>query len=237
MQYLVFQLQGAMASWGEAAVGEYRGTQDLPTVSALAGLLCAALGLRRDQENDIQAVHRHYLPAVGVYACGPMLRDYHTAQVAPRSLLKGTRHATRKDELSFPRTDLSTILSTRDHMQEVRYRIAVQTEKEAPYPLDVLRRALLTPVFVPYLGRKSCPLDAPMAPCLVDADDVLSALSGYPYAAEGSTSLPFKLTWCDGMTPGVESSLTVRQRDRLIHRGAWQYGERTQHVAILPQEA
>jgi len=39
------------------------------------------------------------------------------------------------------------------------------------------------------------------------------------------------------MTPGVESSLTVRQRDRLIHRGAWQYGERTQHVAMLPQEA
>lgn len=237
MAYLVFQLQGAMASWGEAAVGEYRGTHDLPTVSALAGLLCAALGLRRDQEEEIQAVHRHYLMAVGVYACGPMLRDYHTAQVASRSQLKGTRHATRKDELAFRRTELNTILSTRDHVQGVRYRVAVQADDEAPYPLDALRQALLTPAFVPYLGRKSCPLEAPMAPCLMDVDDVLTALSGYPHAADGSTHRPFKLTWCDGMTPGVQSSLTVRQRDRLIHRGAWQYGERTQHVAMLPQEA
>ncbi|MBN9476967.1 MAG: type I-E CRISPR-associated protein Cas5/CasD [Bordetella sp. SCN 67-23] len=236
MQYLVFQLQGAMASWGESAVGEYRGTHDLPTASALAGLLCAAMGLRRDQEEAIQAVHRHYLLAVGVYASGPMLRDYHTAQVASRSLLKGTRHATRKDELAFPRAQLSTILSTRDHLQEVRYRIAVQAGQDAPYSLDVLRQALLTPVFVPYLGRKSCPLEAPMAPCLIEVDDVISALSGYPYAAEVSSSRPTKLTWCDGMTPGIESSLTIRQRDRLIHRGAWQYGERTQHVAMLPRE-
>lgn len=237
MQYLVFQLQGAMASWGEAAVGEYRGTQDLPTASALAGLLCAALGLRRDQEAAIQAVHRHYLLATGVYASGPMLRDYHTAQVASRSLLKGTRHATRKDELAFPRAQLSTTLSTRDHLQNVRYRIAIQSCENAPYSLDTLREALLTPVFIPYLGRKSCPLDVPMAPWLTETDDVLAALSSYPYAADTSIDLPFKLTWCDGMMPGVKSSLTVRQRDRLLHRGAWQYGERTQHVAMLPQEA
>jgi len=75
-----------------------------------------------------------------------------------------------------------------------------------------------------------------MAPCLIEVDDVISALSGYPYAAEVSSSRPTKLTWCDGMTPGIESSLTIRQRDRLIHRGAWQYGERTQHVAMLPRE-
>lgn len=237
MQYLVFQLQGAMASWGEAAVGEYRGTQDLPTASALAGLLCAAMGLRRDQEEAIQAVHRGYLLAVAVYASGPVLRDYHTAQVASRSLLKGARHATRKDELAFAGPQLSTILSTRDYLQGARYCIIVQSGPYAPYSLDALRQALLAPMFVPYLGRKSCPLEVPMAPCLVDVDDVLSALSRYPYAAEMSSSRLTKLTWCDGMTSGIESSLVVRQRDRLIHRGAWQYGERMQHVAMLPQGA
>jgi CRISPR system Cascade subunit CasD len=47
--------------------------------------------------------------------------------------------------------------------------------------------------------------------------------------------IPWKLVWSDGMTPGVSSNLTVKQRDRLIHRGAWQYGERTQHIAMLQQ--
>lgn len=235
MQYLIFQLQGAMASWGEAAVGEYRGTLDTPTVSALSGLLCAALGIRREQEAAIQAVHHGYRMAVGVYATGPMLRDYHTAQVASRSMLKGTRHATRKDELNFPRTELPTILSTRDHLQGVDYLVAVEAGEQAPHTLKDLRVALLKPVFVPYLGRKACPLEAPMAPQLLEGDSVLAAMTQYPRGVLGLREAPMKLVWSDGMTPGVPLTLSTKQRDRLIHRGAWQYGERTQHIAMLQQ--
>lgn len=235
MQYLIFQLQGAMASWGEAAVGEYRGTLDAPTASAISGLLCAALGIRREQEADVQAVHHGYRLAVGVYAAGPVLRDYHTAQVASRSMLKGTRHATRKDELSFPRTELPTILSTRDHLQGVDYLVAIDASELAPYSLDALQRALLSPVFVLYLGRKACPLEAPLAPRLLEADSVLAAMTQYPRGLLGLREAPRKLVWSDGMAPGVSSNLSIKQRDRLIHRGAWQYGERTQHIAMLQQ--
>lgn len=235
MQYLIFQLQGAMASWGEAAVGEYRGTLDTPTASAISGLLCAALGIRREQEAAIQSVHRGYRVAVGVYATGTLLRDYHTAQVASRSMLKGTRHATRKDELNFRRTELPTILSTRDHRQCVDYLVAVEAEGQAPHTLDDLRAALLTPVFVPYLGRKACPLEAPMAPQLLDADSVLAAMTQYPRGVLGLREALIKLVWSDGMKPGVSLTLSTKQRDRLIHRGAWQYGERTQHIAMLQQ--
>lgn len=235
MQYLIFQLQGAMASWGEAAVGEYRGTLDTPTASAIAGLLCAALGIRREQESAIQAVHHGYRQAIGVYAIGPLLRDYHTAQVASRSMLKGTRHATRKDELNFRRTELPTILSTRDHLQGVDYLVAIEEEEQAPVPLVALHSALLNPVFVPYLGRKACPLEAPMAPKLIEADNVLAAMTQYPRGMAGLRATPTKLVWSDGMTPGVPITLSTKQRDRLIHRGAWQYGERTQHTAMLQQ--
>jgi CRISPR system Cascade subunit CasD len=235
MQYLIFQLQGAMASWGEAAVGEYRGTLDTPIASAISGLLCAALGIRREQEATIQAMHHGYRMAVGVYATGPVLRDYHTAQVASRSMLKGTRHATRKDELSFPRAELPTILSTRDHLQGVDYLVAIEAVERAPHALDELRVALLNPVFVPYLGRKACPLEAPVAPQLLEADNVLAAMTQYPRGVLGLREPPMKLVWSDGMTPGVPLSLSIKQRDRLIHRGAWQYGERTEHIAMLQQ--
>ena len=44
-EFLLFQLYGPMASWGEAAAGEVRHTASWPTRSALTGLLGAALGI------------------------------------------------------------------------------------------------------------------------------------------------------------------------------------------------
>lgn len=236
MQYLVFQLKALMASWGEVAVGEYRGTEGLPTASALAGLLCAALGLRRDQESAVQAVHAHYLFAVGACSEGVLLRDYHTAQVPSRSLIKGNKHVTRKDELAFPRKDLNTMLSTRDHRQDVDHLVAVQAGADAPYALDEIQQALRQPAFVLYLGRKSCPPCAPLHPVVSDAEDVLSAFASYLSAQNQPSCRPLKLAWPDGMQAGVRADMTVRRQDRLVHRGAWQYGDRLEHLALLEQE-
>ena len=74
-----------------------------------------------------------------------------------------------------------------------------------------------------------------MAPQLVEADNLMDALLQYPRGTLGLRDTPLKLVWSDGMTPGVLSTLSTQQRDRLMHRGAWQYGERTQHIAILQQ--
>jgi CRISPR system Cascade subunit CasD len=234
MDYLVFQLQGAMASWGEAAVGEYRGSHEHPTNSALAGLLAAALGLRRDQEADLRALNFCYLFGVGVSQGGALLRDYHTAQVPGRAAMKGRRHVTRKDELSLARTDLNTILSTRDYRQGVDLLVAVQARENAPHTLAGLQKALERPTFALYLGRKSCPPSAPMAPRVVQADTLLNAFHVYRAGRDPATVLPVtKLAWPDGMTSGVRADLSVTRKDRLMHRGAWQFGERAEHVALL----
>jgi len=45
--YLVFQLYGPLASWGDIAVGETRPSALTPSRSAILGLLAAALGLKR----------------------------------------------------------------------------------------------------------------------------------------------------------------------------------------------
>lgn len=59
-QYLVFQLHGPMASWGEDAPGEVRHSHELPSRSALLGLLAAALGIRREEEQRLKAFNQHY---------------------------------------------------------------------------------------------------------------------------------------------------------------------------------
>ncbi|MFT3857516.1 MAG: type I-E CRISPR-associated protein Cas5/CasD [Aquabacterium sp.] len=99
-------------------------------------------------------------------------------QVPGRSLLKGQRHVTREDELSFRRSDLNTILSTRDHRQDADHVIVVQAKEEAPYSLDQLQQALMRPVFVLYLGRKSCPPSAPLKPSVMNASTLLEVFGG-----------------------------------------------------------
>ena len=51
LDFLIFQLYGQMASWGEIAVGEYRPSRDYPSKSAIIGLVAAALGITRDDED------------------------------------------------------------------------------------------------------------------------------------------------------------------------------------------
>ncbi|HAU5458188.1 TPA: type I-E CRISPR-associated protein Cas5/CasD, partial [Cronobacter sakazakii] len=111
-RYLIFQLQGPMASWGEIAVGEVRHTRALPGRSALLGLLAAALGIRRDDEAALNTLNQHYQFIVCAGKSSAWARDYHTVQV-PREARK-VRYFTRKDELRDAQM-LVTTVSCRDY--------------------------------------------------------------------------------------------------------------------------
>ncbi len=251
MEYLVFQLLAPLASWGEVAVGEFRGSHDYPGESALLGLLGAALGIRRDDEPAHAALRDSFGFAVGVLSPGCMLRDYHTAQVPGRVALKGRPHATRRDELAMPKRDLNTILSTRDYRQDAACLVAIQLKVagKPPHTLHELACALRTPRFVLYLGRKACPPAAPLAPEVLDADSALVALQAYRRASTvrlealalgGRPPLEpladiVRLVWGDGVHAGAAPDLSVARTDRVIRRKSWQFGDRTEHSKLLEE--
>ncbi|MEN6396285.1 MAG: type I-E CRISPR-associated protein Cas5/CasD, partial [Methanoregula sp.] len=115
-EFLIFRLYGSMASWGDIAVGEFRPTFDHPTKSAVMGLIAAAMGIRRDEEERQRELAAGYLMAIRIDGPGVLLRDYHTAQVPPAGKGKIKYHfLTRKDELAVPKDELNTILSSRDY--------------------------------------------------------------------------------------------------------------------------
>ena len=233
--FLVFQLCAPLAAWGDVAVGEYRGSRDHPGASALIGLLGAALGLRRDDEASQAALRDGYRFAVGVVTAGQLLRDYHTAQVPGRSTLAKRPHATRRDELNVPEHDLNTILSTRDYRQGVAYVVAVQTESGAPHALGTLAQALREPRFVLYLGRKCCPPAVPLAPQVTAADSAHAALIAYLGTWDPPAAL-HSMAWSDGVQAGVPPHLSVPRKDRVVRRSAWQFGDRTEHLALLAED-
>lgn len=181
MEYLLFRLYGPLASWGEIAVGESRHSAIYPGKSALLGLVAAALGIRRDEEERQTALAAGYRFAVKVISSGHPLRDYHTAQ-APDSVGKFV-YRTRRDELVVGKERLGTILSSREYRCDALSLVAVAAEDAAPYSLHEIREALLKPRFHLYLGRKSCPVAVPLNPLVREAAGFGDALDSYPFGA------------------------------------------------------
>lgn len=235
MEFLVFQLIAPLASWGDTAVGEFRGSREHPGDSALIGLLGTALGIRRDDEAAHASLRDGYHFAVGVVSPGRLLRDYHTAQVPGRAALKGRPHGTRCDELSVPKSELNTILSTREYRQDSACVVAVQASSGAPFTLNELAQRLREPRFVLYLGRKSCPPAEPLAPRLLEAASAHAALTDYLGLHDDASALR-SMAWSDGVNAGVQPHLSAPRKDRLIRRRGWQFGDRTEHLALLAKD-
>lgn len=247
--YLVFRLYGAMASWGEIAVGEFRPTSDHPGRSAVLGLIGAALGVRRDEEERLRALADGYRIGVRLDAPGQLLRDYHTSQVPASGTGRSRRtYRTRREELLAPADLVSTILSTRDYRCDACATIVVEALPGAPHSLGELAAALTNPVYVLYLGRRSCPPGLPLEPIVVeDAGSILEALAAADAESGAAgflrplfrgkrhgTTRTCRLFWEDGMVPGpCDGVQSVPRRDHPLSRRRWQFRDRTEHQAVL----
>lgn len=239
-EYLVFRLYAPMASWGEAAVGETRPTATYPGRSAVIGLLGAALGIRRDDDEGQHRLRKGVRIAVKQRSPGLLMRDYHTVQV-PAAQSK-VRYRSRREELVAPGRALNTILSTRDYRCDGLWTVAVWLTPQSELTLGELEEALKKPRFPLYLGRKACPPAAPLAPRRETHERLRKALDivfppvfgkhlqdeqralGLPgealYAWEGEAKT------LDGKDDGTESSQVW---DEPLHRQRWQFGARLEH--------
>lgn len=231
--YLLFRLYGPLAAWGVIAVGQERGSDTQPSKSAMIGLLAAALGIRRNEEELLATLAVGYGFAVRVESAGVLLRDYHTAQVPSASDMKKRPHRTRRDELLIPHHDLNTVLSNREYRCDALYTVALWALPDAPYSLAELAVALMKPKFTLYLGRKSCPLALPVQAQVVAADHLATALSQVSFPDQAILKDRLKpdssptLHWEEDIEEqGLTALLTVARRDQPLSRRRWQFRER-----------
>ncbi len=191
-EYLLFRISGPLAAWGEIAVGERRSSWPRPSKSAVLGLVAAALGYDRHDAAGHAALNDGLRFAVRVDV--PMrshsgeidpdpslkpLRDYHTAQVP--SARRGKKWATRAEELD--ERQLNTILSERWYWINMTATVALwPSGPGSALPLVEIEAALREPIFVLYLGRKSCPLSHPLFPKLIGEGELRAAFQNYDLA-------------------------------------------------------
>lgn len=242
-QYLVFQLHGPMASWGADAPGEVRHTHDLPTRSALLGLLAAALGIRRDDDARLAQFHQYYEFILRASKHPRWARDYHTIQT-PKEVRK-VRYYTRRDELREVELR-ETLISKRDYYSDAWWMVAVAATNGAPYSLASLQHALTQPFFTPYLGRKSHPLALPLMPIILEgkASDVLRQAQAQYVQMFRELKVSFtgpntlqEDCWWEGEHEGLLPTKILRRRDQPGDRRRWLFHERDIFQGTLDKEA
>lgn len=166
-EHLIFTLAATLGAMGDVAGHERRGSWTWPGRSAVLGLVAAAQGIPRDGDfGHLDALS----VAVAVFDPGTPLRDYHTVQTVPTAAVR--RPQSRPEALRRAGPAANTTITLRDYRSGVLYGVALTGAG-----LATLRDALERPAFHLYLGRKSCPLSAPLAPRLVEAPDAAAALA------------------------------------------------------------
>ena len=129
-------LAGPLQAWGSSSRFARRGTENAPTKSGVVGLLAAALGRERTADVSDLAALRF---GVRVDQPGTRVRDYQTAH----HLVTG---------VSMP-------ISERFYLSDAVFVAAVEGDPEL---VERLYRAVRAPVYLPYLGRRSCPPSRPL---------------------------------------------------------------------------
>lgn len=248
--WLGFRLFGPLASWGAPAVGEQRPTDDRPSKSAVLGLVGAALGQTREDE-PAQGALASLVLATRVWDLGGLLIDYQTAQWPEawkrkswrkmRKWKARNRVQSRRGELAtVERHQLTTTQSWRGYRTDF---MAVVALGGPTAELETIRDALLRPIFVLSLGRKSCPPALPMAPRLIEAANPVAAINDYlrsPRESELLASLGVTVgggarDYWEAVYPDLEPLATETRRDNPVSRRRWLFSAREEHSALAPE--
>ena len=206
-----------------------------PGRSAVLGLVAAAMGIDRGDDEAHRSLEMTLHYAVRTDATGLPLIDYHTAQT-PRQQ-RGQSFATRKEELAAG--GQHTVLSTREWRTDSYFTAALWARKGCQVDLDSMVRAMRHPHFVLYVGRKSAPLGLPMNPAVVEADNFLAALDGR-IRSEPELDVLQRIRSSDGVSQMIACDLDApgiphdfrreRRRDGVLSRARWQFNDREEAV-------
>ncbi|MDX3851329.1 type I-E CRISPR-associated protein Cas5/CasD [Streptomyces sp. AK02-01A] len=206
MSVLLLRLAGPLQAWGSAARFARRTTESAPTKSGIIGLLAAAQGRSREADLSDLAALRF---GVRIDQRGTRVRDFQTAHHGD--------------------TDKAMPLSDRFYLADAVFVAAVEGERSL---IDALHAALLTPVYLPYLGRRSCPparridlrvrTDVGFGQALRQEEWQASAWHKRRYARHATVSLDLLIETASGQDP----DLTLRDQPHSFDPRHRRYGLR-----------
>ncbi|MFD9208715.1 type I-E CRISPR-associated protein Cas5/CasD [Streptomyces sioyaensis] len=159
MSVLTLLLAGPLQSWGASSRFVRRTTESAPTKSGVIGLLAAAQGIDRNDDAGLARLASLRF-AVRIDQPGTRQRDFQTAH-----------HAV---------TGKAMPLTERIYLCDAVFVAAVEGDEHL---ISELRDALRAPIYLPYLGRRSCPPAQPLDLGLHPDAGLRQALEREPWQA------------------------------------------------------
>ncbi len=157
MKTLILKTEG-MSAYGLQTFDVHRKINHFPTRSAIIGLLGAALGITRENHQQLYSLSKKIKIAVQVNNTGQKIVDYHTVQNF-RSPMGKIQKGTKP--------------TYREYWCDSQYSFAITTDDDT---IELLRTQVKAPVFTLFQGRKSCPLTRPLFDSVVKNDNPANAL-------------------------------------------------------------
>ena len=159
MATLLLRLAAPLQAWGADSKFETRRTLPYPTKSGVIGMLAAALGISREDDEALKRLSELKF-GVRVDKEGELLRDYHTA------------------------VGEKPYITNRYYLSDAIFVAGFESEDNEL--LSKLEFALKNPAFPLFLGRRSCPPTMPLV-LGIQEKDILSALKEEPWQLDVTT--------------------------------------------------
>lgn len=152
---VLLRLEGPLQSWGTSSRFEERATGREPSKSGVLGLICAAMGVGRDdpavaEGGSLLAALTPLRMAVRVDREGVPWRDLHMARFdRPPRQPRGAK----------PMLPGQALRSVRHYLSDASFVVALSGDGGMVAAIDAALRA---PRWPPYLGRRGCPPSRPL---------------------------------------------------------------------------
>lgn len=166
----LLHLRGPLQSYADTGFGPIREAGPFPSRSAVLGLVAAALGLPRLDPRLVD-LHDALCVHMATVRDGEMRTDFHTVDA-------GGKNKT---------------VTYRDYHHDAYFLALVEARTVSHEgTLREARDALTRPVYVPYLGRRSCAPSVPLLPHSPNGADPIEALIQAVKAARAGSHRPFQ---------------------------------------------
>lgn len=164
-KYLAVFLDGPMQSWGVASRFDNRNSLSFPSRSALTGILCAALGIPKNDTGKLAQINDLHLTTVVFNGqSGILASDYHTV---------GAAYDPKKQRGYIPvnadgKTKANASVTNREYLQNARFGAIFSGEESL---IKKCSEALDNPCWGVWLGRKSCIPASPLNRGIFNSQD------------------------------------------------------------------
>lgn len=145
MATLLLRLAAPLQAWGSCSKFNIRNTEREPTKSGVIGMIAAALGIQRNEDNEKLKQLGELKFGVRVEKEGKLIKDFHMVRVAKNSYME---------------IEKQSDVTQRYYLCDAVFLAAV--ESEDIQLLKKIEDALKNPVYPLYLGRRSCPPTLPL---------------------------------------------------------------------------